>query len=94
MQPMIRTALMPKWWQSFVLILLRLAQILFLVPFYLYFSERASLTESVAWFLAVVAFQYVLLFIIRRIEDIATRSKIERLLEQEANETIIEGDEQ
>jgi len=79
MRSAINTMLMPVWWQRAVLILLTLSQALFLAPVVLFFMESVILTEAAALMLVVVAFQYVLVFLISRIEAACTKSTRENL---------------
>jgi hypothetical protein len=71
---------MPFWWQISVVVVCRAGQLLFLLPFYLFFSGKAGLPHAMLWFIAVVAFQYALIFMINSIEKLCTRSKIEELM--------------
>ncbi|GAA3873463.1 hypothetical protein [Celeribacter arenosi] len=92
MSRLLKSMLMPRWWQLLVLIAMRLAQLMFVVPFVLFFSGRASFSEAAIWFIGVVALQYVLLFVVNQIETMATKTKLQNLNEHSEQDSSTEGD--
>tara|TARA_R110002094_G_scaffold12419_4_gene22524 strand:+ start:22 stop:309 length:288 start_codon:yes stop_codon:yes gene_type:complete len=70
------TMLMPKWWQHFVFVLFFIAQFSWVLPIILFFMGWVGLPGAALLLLTLVVAQYLLVFLIGKIEVIATRSKV------------------
>jgi hypothetical protein len=72
-------ALMPRWWQLTVLLILRVVQLSLLAPFLLLFLGKISLVQAILCFFALVVLQYAVLFAVNKIEMEVSKSKVEQM---------------